>query len=232
MIRKTRNFIVLAALITLAVSCSTSTQVPPQSHPQSNNWPELFEPDLSNAIFPAGVWTVEGGVLTASQDQNIWTEKEYDNFILDLEFKNDVETNSGVVVHCHDINNWIPSAVEIQIADDYSDKWGKSDPTWQCGAVFGHLAASERTVKQTGQWNRCTITCIDQMIYVLLNGKQVIEMDMALWTSAQTNPNGSQIPNWLTTPLAELPTQGRIGLQGKHGNSPIFFRNIRIQEIK
>jgi len=224
-------FIVLPA-VALVASCSTSTPVPPQAHPQSESWQELFAPDLSNAIFPAGVWTVEDGILTASQDHNIWTEKEYDNFILDLEFRNDFETNSGVVVHCHDMNNWIPSSVEIQIADDYSDKWGKADPTWQCGAIFGHLAASERTVKQPGEWNRLTITCVDQMIYVLLNGKQVAQMDMALWTSAQTNPDGSQIPNWLTTPLAELPTQGRIGLQGKHGNSPIFFRNVRIREIE
>lgn len=223
--------IVLAALITLVVSCCTSIQAPPQAHPQSNHWQALFEPDLSNAIFPEGIWTVEEGVLTASQDNEIWTEKEYDNFILDLEFKNDFETNSGVIVYCQDMNNWIPASIEVQIADDYSDKWGKADPTWQCGAIFGHLPASERMVKQPGQWNRCTITCIDQMVYVLLNGKTVIEMDTTLWTSAKTNPDGSKIPDWLSKPLAELPTKGRIGLQGKHGNAPIYFRNIRIKEI-
>ena len=36
------------------------------------------------------------------------------------------------------------------------------------------------------------------------------------WTSAKTNPDGSDIPRWLSRPVAELPTHGRIGLQGKH----------------
>jgi hypothetical protein len=69
------------------------------------------------------------------------------------------------------------------------------------------------------------------MIYVVLNGEPIIEMDMNRWTSAKINPDGSEIPNWLTTPLAQLPTQGRIGLQGKHGNATVYFRNIRIKEI-
>jgi hypothetical protein len=57
-------------------------------------------------------------------------------------------------------------------------------------------------------------------------------MDMSLWTSAKTNPDGSEIPSWLSTPFAELPTQGRIGFQGKHAGAPIWFRNIRIRELK
>ena len=69
------------------------------------------------------------------------------------------------------------------------------------------------------------------MIYVILNGESIIEMDMNLWTSAKINPDGNEIPNWLTTPLAQLPTQGRIGFQGKHGNATVYFRNIRIKEI-
>ena len=231
MIQKTGVCICLVTLATLVVSCSTSIHVPPQAHPRSNNWQALFESDLSNAIYPKGIWTFEEGVLTAGEDHNIWTEKEYDNFILDLEFKNDCETNSGVIVYCQDMDNWIPASVEVQIADDYSEKWGKAVPSWQCGAIFGHLPAAKRMVKQPGQWNRCTITCIDHRIYVLLNGESIIEMDMNRWTSARINPDGSEIPNWLTTPLAQLPTRGRIGLQGKHGNAAVYFRNIRIKEI-
>ncbi|MCJ7581286.1 MAG: DUF1080 domain-containing protein [Candidatus Aminicenantes bacterium] len=67
---------------------------------------------------------------------------------------------------------------------------------------------------------------------MLLNGVQVKELDMNLWTSAKTNPDGSEIPSWLSKPLAELPTQGHIGFQGKHAGAPIYFRNIKIQELK
>jgi hypothetical protein len=77
-----------------------------------------------------------------------------------------------------------------------------------------------------------TITCKGKMIYVMLNGELVTEMDMSKWTSAKTNPDGSEIPSWLSTPFAELPTKGRIGLQGKHAGAPIFFRNVKIKELK
>jgi hypothetical protein len=43
----------------------------------------------------------------------------------------------------------------------------------------------------------------------------MIKMNMSRWTSAKVNPDGSEIPAWLSKPLAELPSRGRIGFQGK-----------------
>jgi len=202
----------------------------PPVHPDVSGWASLFAADLSNAEFPAGVWTVADGVLTASEDQAIWTAKDYENFTLDLEFRTAPGTNSGVIVYCSDIANWIPNSVEIQIADDFAEKWAKEPATWHCGAIFGHLAPTKSAVKKPGEWNRYTITCLGQKITVVLNGERVTEMDMSRWTSAKTNPDGSEIPAWLSRPFAELATKGRIGLQGKHAGAPIFFRNIKIKE--
>jgi len=190
----------------------------------------LFEKDLSNAVYPEGVWTFDS-VLTASEDKCIWTKKEYDNFILNLEFKTAEGTNSGVIVHCNDIKNWIPNSVEIQIADDHSEKWGNADKKWQCGAIFGHLEPRESRVKKPGEWNTMRVACKDNMIHVVLNGSLVAEMDMRLWKSAKWNPDGSEIPAWLSTPLAYLRTSGYIGFQGKHAGAPIWFRNIKIKEL-
>jgi len=190
----------------------------------------LFEKDLSNAIYPQGIWTYDS-VLTASADQCIWTEKEYDDFILDLEFKNAEGTNSGVIVHCNDIKNWIPNSVEIQIADDHSEKWANADKKWQCGAIFGHLEPRESRVKKPGEWNTMRVACKDNTIHVVVNGSLVAEMNLDLWKSAEYNPDGSEIPAWLTTPKANLPTRGFIGFQGKHAGAPIWFRNIKIKEL-
>jgi hypothetical protein len=66
---------------------------------------------------------------------------------------------------------------------------------------------------------------------VVLNGKKVTSMDMSLWTSGKINPDGSEIPSWLPTPFAELPTKGTIGLQGKHGDASISFRNVTIKAL-
>ena len=211
----------------------TFAQVPPTEHPDTsgNDWKPLFQSDLSDADYPAGVWQWEDGELTATEDQNIWTEEDYDNFIVDLEFKTAEGTNSGVIIYASDTEDWIPNSVEVQIADDYAEKWATSPKTWQAGAIFGHLAPTHSTVKQPGEWNQYTITAQDSMIYVLLNGDPVAEMNMNQWTSAITNPDGSEIPEWLSTPFAELPTQGKIGLQGKHAGAPVWFRNLKVKRL-
>ncbi len=222
----------LLLVIALFLGCAEQAEMPPQSHPDVSNWEPLFVPDLSNAIYADTVWTFEDGILTAAHDEAIWTETEYNNFILDLEFKTADSTNSGVIVYCSDIENWIPNSVEIQIADDHSEQWANMPGTWQCGAIFGRLAADTSVVKKPGEWNRYTITCQDQMIWVMLNGVMVTEMDMSKWTSATTNPDGTEIPSWLNKPLAELPTYGHIGFQGKHAGAPIWFRNLKIKIVE
>ena len=227
-----KNVLVILSFVFLFLhSCGQELTVPPASHPDVSTWQDLFAPDLSNAVFPAGIWTSENGVLTASEDKVIWTNKEYNNFILDLEFKTEEGTNSGVFVYCSDVEEFVPNSVEIQIADDFAEKWANSPKTWQCGAIFGHLAANKSMVKKPGEWNRYTITCKDKMVYVMLNGLLVTEMNMDLWTSSEKNPDGSEIPAWLSKPLSELPTRGFIGFQGKHAGAPIYFRNIKIKEL-
>jgi hypothetical protein len=227
---KTTSAVLLAFFLS-AFSSGQNVPTAPKSHPDTSGWQALFKADLSDAVCPAGIWTFEGGTLTASEDQAIWTVRDCENFILDLEFKTAPGTNSGVIVYCSDIKDWIPNSVEIQIADDFADQWAKSPRTWHCAAVFGHLAPTESAVKKPGEWNRLTITCAGPTVTVLLNGKQVTELDMRKWISAKMNPDGSEIPAWLSKPLSNLPTRGRIGLQGKHAGAPIFFRNMKIREF-
>ena len=206
--------------------------VPPKAHPDTSGWDDLLKGDLSNAIYTKGVWSFEGGILTATKDINLWTAKQYNDFIVDVEFKTADGTNSGVIVHCSDTKKWIPNSVEIQIADDYAAKWAKAPASWRCGAIFGHLPASRRVVKKPGEWNRYTITCKGSTIWVMLNGETVTVMDMTKWTSAKTNPDGSKIPPWLSNPVATLPLKGHIGFQGKHAGAPIWFRNMKVKELK
>lgn len=225
---------IFATALLFGLAATVQAQTPPSTHPDTSEpgWVDVFAPDLSNAIYPEGVWTFEDGVLTASEDRVLWTSKVYDDFILDLEFQNAPGTNSGVFIHGSDLNNAVPYSVEVQIADDYAEQWANAPATWQAGAIFGHKAASERTVKQPGEWNRYTITAIGPKIWVLLNGTLVNEMDMREWTSSATNPDGSEIPEWLSVPKADLPNIGHVGLQGKHAGAPIYFRNVRIKELK
>jgi hypothetical protein len=223
--------VVVIAITIVSVCACRQAEKPAAPAPAAPEpaWTDLFAADLSNAEFPAGVWTVADGVMTASEDQAIWTRQDHENFVLDLDFMTAPGTNSGVIVYCTDVADWIPNSVEIQIADDFAEEWAKEPATWHCGAIFGHLAPTRSAVKPAGEWNHFTITCAGKRVTVVLNGETVTDMDMSLWTSAKTNPDGSEIPSWLSRPFAELATKGRIGFQGKHAGAPIYFRNIRIR---
>ena len=214
----------LAALIGISgmfVSCRQEAQ-----------WKPLFGDDFSQADYDPEAWSITDGVLEAVKDEAIWSTSEYENFELDLEFKNDVNSNSGVVVYCTDKQDWIPNAVEIQIADDYGSAFAEAKPYSKCGAVYGHLGPNEpNVVKKAGEWNHMNIKCKGQHITVAMNGKVITEMDMSQWTSGTVNPDGSEIPSWLPKPFAELPTKGYIGFQGKHGEALIWYRNIKIRII-
>ncbi len=217
---KQLNIVSLSLLLLfLSFACSTNTK----------DGQLLFGDDNSLAEFEEGSWEIQEDLLIALEDKVVWAPWEYENFQLNFEFMNEEGTNSGIIVYCTDRENWIPNSVEIQIADDYG-KWESERKDYQCGAIFGHLAANEqRVVLPPGEWNKMKVTCEGQLIEVELNGKKVTTMDMSEWTSGTTNPDGSEIPSWLPTPFAELPTKGAIGFQGKHGESSVSFRNVRIK---
>jgi hypothetical protein len=224
-------FFVSVTLLVLS-GCAREAAIPPAVHPDSRDWPDLFASDLGNTIGADSVWTITEGILTASEDQVLWSRRVYNDYILDLEFMTEEHTNSGVILHGSDLERWTHYSVEIQIANDY-DETSTDPPTmFECGSAFGHLAPAEQRVKPAGEWNRYTITTKDKMIWVMLNDGLVTALDMSLWTSGETNPDGSEIPEWLSVPLAELPTEGHIGLQGKHGDANIYFRNVKIMELE
>lgn len=219
-------------LYTLAALCFLGG-ISPLFGADKNGWKPLFGTGLSDANYNPDVWSEKDGVLSAVKDESIWTKTEYEYFELDLDFKTDNGTNSGVVVYCTDTNDWIPNSVEIQIADDYWEPWEKGKSFEKCGAIYGHLGPRKnKVVKKPGEWNHMRIRCDGQQIMVILNGKKITEMDMSKWTSGSVNPDGSEIPSWLPKPFSELPTKGYIGLQGKHGNALIWFRNVKIRSLK
>ena len=222
------------AAVGAASSCAAACPLQAEEcpHPDSRNWRPLFSLNLDNAVFTKGVWFInERGDLTASKDEAIWTDRDYGNFILDLEYTFDAAANSGVLIYCDDTANWIPNAVEVQILDDNNPHWAKEQPFARNGGFYGHLPPKVNNVKPAGEWNRMTITAQGKKVKVAVNGEITVDADLGQWTSAKKNPDGTEIPSWLSRPWADLPTKGRIGLQGKHGGAAICFRNVRIKEL-
>lgn len=184
-------------------------------------WKRLIADDLSNCIFKPGSWVMKDGVLSPTAGGDIWTKERYGDFLLDLEFKLDKNTNSGVFLRTGDVVEWLHTAIEVQILDTYGKKEvGRED----CGAIFDCLAPSMNAVKPPGEWNHYTITCKGNMITVVLNGHQIISMDLNRWTGAHKNPDGT--PNKFNTAYKDMPRVGNIGLQ--YHDHPVWFRNIKV----
>lgn len=202
------------------------TALPTTAHPEVEEWENLFEPDLSNAILEPGEWVMEDGVLRAEDHGTIWTKDSYADFVLDFEFKVAEGANSGVFLRAGDIND-ILSATEIQIHETTDGgKYG------MVGAIYDAKPPSKSMGKPAGEWNRFTITCIDSRIYLVFNGEQVHDADLNDWDEAHKNPDGTR--NKFSVPLKDYARSGPIGFQGIHGKEgqPVWFRNLKIKVVE
>ncbi|NLN92804.1 MAG: DUF1080 domain-containing protein [Candidatus Hydrogenedens sp.] len=181
----------------------------------------LFKKDLSNAVCEEGGWDYDKGVLTATGKGDIWSEDEYGDFLLALEFRCVSDTNSGVFLRCNDLDDWINTAIEVQILQDNE---GVKNTRHRCGGIFDCVTPRTPELKELGEWNEFVILAKGSHIYVLLNGTQVTGMDLDKWTEAGKNPDGSR--NKFKNAYKDMSRVGRVGLQ-YHGQD-ISFRNMRI----
>jgi sugar phosphate isomerase/epimerase len=191
-------------------------------------WRDLLKDDLSNCTYKPGSWAMEDRVLTRKGSKgargDIWTNETYGDFILDVEFKMAEHTNSGIFFRTGDIHDCVQTGIEVQVCDSHSvAEAGSHD----CGAVYDCLAPSKNMAKKSGEWNHCTITCISNKIYVILNGEQIIDMDLDLWTEPGRNPDGTK--NKYKNAFKNMPRVGHIGFQD-HGHA-VWYRNMRIKPL-
>jgi len=188
-------------------------------------WIPLFNgKDLTGWTCKPGAWAAEDGVLTRKGGSDIWTEGRFGDFVLDLEFKITKGTNSGVFFRTADIRDCVQTGIEMQVLDSYGKETvGKHD----CGAIYDCLAPSKNTARPPGEWNHVVLTCKGPKINIVLNGAQIIDMDLDQWTEPHENPDGSQ--NKYRTAYKNMPRVGYIGFQD-HGK-PVRYRNVRIKRL-
>lgn len=176
---------------------------------------------------PPESWSVEEGCLVCTarhSGKNLATAGQYEDFVLSLEFKIDPGSNSGVFVRWSDLADPVNTGLEIQIYDTYAAPELKKN---SCGALYGMVAPRVRAERPPGEWNHLVIVCDGPWIAVRLNGVDVVEANIDLWTTPGVNPDGS--PNKFKYAWSKLPRRGYIGLQDHNGKT--WFRNMWIQEL-
>lgn len=189
-------------------------------------WKELFNgKDLTGWTGKKqGGWKVEDGAMVWQKGCGyIWTEEQFGDFVLDLEFKLAKGCNSGIFIRTANTRNPVQTGIEVQMLDSHGHQPNKHT----CGAIYDCLAPSKEVTRPAGEWNHIIITCKDNIIQVSLNGTEIINMDLDKWTEPRKNPDGSR--NKFKTAYKDMPRKGHIGLQD-HGR-PISYRNIRIRAL-
>jgi hypothetical protein len=167
-------------------------------------------------------YIVEHGVLVCPEEGggNLFTEKEYANFVLRLEYKMVDGTNNGVGIRAPLEGDAAYAGMEIQLLDDDADRYkGRLQPWQYNGSVYNVVPAKQCCRKPDGQWNQEEITADGSHIVVKLNGSAIVDADLAKVTD----------PEILKKHPGIRRTQGHIGFLG-HGTR-IELRNIRIKEL-
>jgi hypothetical protein len=118
----------------------------------------------------------------------------------------------------------VQTGIEMQILDSY----GKQKPDrHDFGAIYDCLAPTKIACKPAGEWNKVVLTCRKNRIFIDVNDRRVLNMDLDRWTTPQRNLDGTD--NKFRTAYKDMPRMGYIGFQD-HG-SQAWFRNVKIKPL-
>ena len=150
----------------------------------------------------------------------IFTEKKYNDFIVDFEFNLPPGGNNGLAIRYPGKGNAAHSGMcELQILDSEHPRYAKLDPRQYHGSAYGIVAAKRGHLKENGQWNHQTVTVEGSRIVVILNNQLILNADLNKATSFMANKKHPGIA------LKE----GHFGFAGH--NDPVSFRKIKIKNI-
>lgn len=152
---------------------------------------------------------------------NLFTEKEYGNFILRFEFQLTPGANNGLGIHAPLEGDAAYVGKELQILDSEHEIYANLETYQYHGSVYGVIPAKRGFLKPIGEWNQQEVIVEHPKIKIVLNGTTILEGDYL-----EASKNG-------TLDKKDHPglqrSSGHIGFLG-HGDV-VHFRNIRIKEL-
>lgn len=170
-------------------------------------------------------YVVENGILHVKPKEgsrgNLFTAKEYDNFIFRFEFKLTPGANNGLGIHAPLEGDAAYVGKELQILDNTAEIFANLEPWQYHGSVYGIIAAKRGYLKPVGEWNEQEVVVNGDDIKITLNGKVILDGNFKK-ASKNGTIDGKDHPGLSRN-------KGHIGFLG-HG-SELQFRNIRVKEL-
>ena len=162
---------------------------------------------------------VEGAVrCKKGKGGALFTEAEYADFQVALEFKVPKNGNNGLGIRYPGTGDGAYTGMcELQVLDD---DYKGIDPRQAHGSAYGMVAAARGYQRPIGEWNYQVCTIKGSKIEVELNGTVILNADLSTVTEFMGKKPHPGMNN----------TKGHFGFLG-HGDD-VSFRNVKIKELK
>jgi hypothetical protein len=182
--------------------------------------------DISKSAGSEDSWVVRDGVLHGGEPRGTWliSEREYDNFTLEFEFKLGPLGNSGLALRAPLKGDPAFDGMELQMADvRYNPEAKDSELT---GGIYRAIAPQKQVYKPE-EWNRYEVTLKGSHLVARLNGELIHDIDLSEQNQIVKRHDGSDAP-----PVKDRPTRGHIGFQNlSRGGDDVQIRNVRLKVL-
>lgn len=177
--------------------------------------------DLTGWVGATDSYEVVNGAIQCKQDfgGNLLTEKQYEDFVVRLQFKTPPGGNNGLAIRMPIVDaEEYPAniAMELQILDDNHIMYAKLRDNQYHGSAYGIKGAHRGYLRPACQWNTQEVTVKASTIKVVLNGYTILETDLSK-DAPEDHPSRAN-------------SKGHFGFTGHFDQ--VQFRNIRIKELK
>ncbi|MCD7936381.1 MAG: DUF1080 domain-containing protein [Tannerellaceae bacterium] len=171
-------------------------------------------------------YTIQDGCISLIPSKgsggNLYTKKEYGNFVIRFEFELTPAANNGLGIRTPMEGDAAYVGMELQILDNEHPVYKDLADYQYHGSVYGIIPAKRGYLKPVGEWNYQEVVANGDHIKITLNGEVILDGNIR--EAVQNGiPDGKEHPGLFNR-------KGHIGFLG-HG-SPVKFRNIRIKELK